>query len=98
MPLLTVVNVVLWRRYLDATLNPGQGEHPISYALRVEHLPVWLLAPAAALLAAGLVAQVWSVWTLSARRALPVPVPVKADRPVDPPADPPVDPLPAFAG
>jgi len=102
LPLLTVVNVVLWRRYLDATLNPGQGEHPISYALRVEHLPVWLLAPAAALLAAGLVAQVWSVWTLSARRVLPVPVPVKADRPADrpadPPVDPPVDPLAAYAG
>jgi len=81
LPLLTVVNVILWRRYLDATFNPGQGEHPISYALRVEHLPVWLLAPAAALLATGLAAQALAVWRLAALRALPVPVP--ADRPAD---------------
>jgi hypothetical protein len=107
--LLAVVNVIVWQRYLDVTLNPGDGENPVTYALRVAHLPVWVLAPAAALLAVGLAAQVWAVWILSARRALPVPVPhrvpVSADRPVDPievpvpvpvpvPADPPLDPRP----
>ena len=107
LPLLAVVNVIVWQRYLDVTLNPGDGEHPITHALRVADLPVWLLAPAAALLATGLAAQAWAVWRLSARRALPVPVP--ADRPADrlpvpvpvladPPADPPADPRPAYAG
>jgi hypothetical protein len=101
LPLLAVVNVIVWQRYLEVTLNPGDGEHPITYALRVAHLPVWVLAPAAALLAMGLAAQVWAVWILSARRALPVPnpdpdpdpVPVSADRPADPlkvPVPPPV--------
>ena len=79
LPLLAVVNLVVWSRYLDVTLRPPDGESSIAHALRYAQVPVWVLVPAAALLAAGLAAQAWALWTLSARRAGPVPVPVPAD-------------------
>jgi hypothetical protein len=75
LPLLVVVNVITWQRYLKVTLLPHGGPNAILTGLRSGHLPAWLLVPAAVLLAAGLAAQVWALWTLSARRVLPVPTP-----------------------
>ena len=75
LPLLAVVNVLVWSRYLDVTLRPPDGTSPILHALRYAQVPVWVLVPAAVLLAVGLAAQAWALWTLSARRAAPVPVP-----------------------
>jgi hypothetical protein len=80
LPLLVVVNVHVWSRYLGVTLRPPEGKNPIIHALQYAHVPVWLLVPAAVLVAAGVAAQIWALWTLSARRAQPVPVP----GPVDP--------------
>ena len=75
LPVLVVVNVVTWQRYLRVTLFPDDGENVILVGLRSGHVPAWVLVPAGLLLAAGLAAQVWALWTLSARRAGPVPMP-----------------------
>jgi len=80
MPVLVVVNLITWQRYLTVTLLPHGGPNAILTGLRSGHLPTWLLVPAAVLLAAGLAAQVWALWTLSAQRVLPVPTPAPAHR------------------
>jgi hypothetical protein len=80
LPLLVVVNVHVWSRYLEVTLRPPAGEGAIAHALRYAQVPVWVLLPAGLLVAAGLAAQVWALRTLSARRAGPVPVPVPPAR------------------
>jgi hypothetical protein len=79
LPLLVVVNVHVWSRYLDVTLRPPDGASPIAHALRYAHVPVWVLVPAALLVLAGLAAQVWALWTLSARRAHPVAIPAPSE-------------------
>jgi hypothetical protein len=79
LPLLAAVNVLVWSRYLGVNLRPPEGTSPILHALRYAQVPVWVLVPAAVLLTAGLLAQAWALWTLSARRAHPVPVPVTAE-------------------
>jgi len=79
LPLLLVVNVIVWQRYLDVTLDPPEGENPIIHALQVAHLSPSVLVPAGGLLVLGLAGQVWALWSLSARRALPVPTPVPAE-------------------
>jgi hypothetical protein len=71
--------VIVWQRYLDVTLSPPEGESPIIHALQVAHLPALVLVPAAGLLVLGLAAQVWALWSLSARRALPVPLPMRPE-------------------
>jgi hypothetical protein len=78
LPVLVVVNVVAWQRYLRVTLLPDEGESAILVGLRSGHVPAWMLVPAVLLLAAGLAAQVWALWTLSARPAGPVPMPAPA--------------------
>ncbi len=80
MPLLVAVNVHVWARYLDVTLSPPEGVNPIAHALRYAGVPVWVLVPAAGLVLAGLAAQLWALWTLSARRAGPVAMPTPARR------------------
>ena len=76
---MVVVNLIVWPRYLRVTLRPDDGENVILTGLRSGHVPAWVLVPAGLLLVAGLAAQVWALWTLSARRAGPVPMPVPAD-------------------
>ena len=76
---LVVVNLIVWPRFLKVTLNPDPGESVILTGLRSGHLPAWVLVPAGLLLVAGLAAQVWALWTLSARRAAPVARPAPAD-------------------
>lgn len=80
MPLLVVVNVHVWARYLDVTLNPPDGANPIAHALRYAGVPVWVLVPAGVLVLAGLAAQLWALWTLSARRAGPIALPTPTPR------------------
>jgi hypothetical protein len=77
---MVVANLVVWPRYLRVTLRPDEGEHIILTGLRSGHVPSWVLLPAAVLLAAGLAAQVWALWTLSGRRAGPVPAPADPER------------------
>jgi hypothetical protein len=78
LPVLVVVNLIAWQRYLTVTLLPHGGPNAILTGLRSGHLPAWLLVPAGVLLAAGLAGQAWALWTLSARPALPVPMPAPA--------------------
>jgi len=78
---LVVVNLIVWPRYLKVTLQPDEGENVILTGLRSGHVPAWVLVPAAVLLVAGVAAQAWALWTLSARRAGPVPVPVPPREP-----------------
>jgi len=83
LPVLVVVNVMVWQRYLRLTLRPAEGESVIGTALRSAHVPGWVLVPAAVLLCAGLAAQVWALWTLSARRSRPVPAATAVARPLE---------------
>jgi 4-amino-4-deoxy-L-arabinose transferase-like glycosyltransferase len=78
LPALVLVNLIAWQRYLTVTLRPDDGQSVILVGMRSGHLPGWLLLPAGVLLAAGLAAQAWAVWTLSARRTRPVTGPVPA--------------------
>lgn len=84
LPLLVVVNVLVWERYLTVTLRPDEGVNPVVHALRVAHVSPWALVPAAVLLAAGIAAQAWALWTLSARRPLKLPVPLSVPAPAGP--------------
>ena len=81
---MVVVNLIVWPRYLRVTLRPEEGENAVLTGLRSAHVPAWVLVPAAVLLVAGLAAQVWALWTLSARRAAPVPVPAGSGRELAP--------------